>query len=251
MVLAAVSTLSLGMLGSSFVLWRSLQGRSASRAPLDARSLEELTGLALGLMGAVAVAWLLACAAVAVLARWAAKRGHRRGGMALTSLLPGFIARLALAGIGGSVALAGCSLGAISAGAAVAVAAAPVPEHRLAVNTSLQLHDEFQPAPSETTSPAAKATELLSPGFVPHRLPLPLPRLAGGTPRDLAEVVVRSGDSLWSIAAKSLPVDAGAAEIAAAWPRWYETNHELIGNDPNHLEVGMVLLPPGPTPLRP
>ena len=55
----------------------------------------------------------------------------------------------------------------------------------------------------------------------------PIPR--GG------EVVVRRGDSLWSIAARHLGPDASDAEIAAAWPAWHEANREVIGDDPDLL----------------
>ena len=38
------------------------------------------------------------------------------------------------------------------------------------------------------------------------------------------DVVVAAGDSLWSIAARHLPPSATDAQVAAAWPRWYEAN---------------------------
>lgn len=59
-----------------------------------------------------------------------------------------------------------------------------------------------------------------------------------------AEVVVRRGDSLWVIAARHLDAGAGAAEIAAEWPRWYSANRELIGPDPDLLRPGQRLRPP-------
>ncbi len=54
-------------------------------------------------------------------------------------------------------------------------------------------------------------------------------------------VVVAPGDSLWSIAAAHLPENATAAEIADAWPRWYEANRATIGADPDVLGVGVTL----------
>ncbi|WP_344033502.1 hypothetical protein, partial [Paeniglutamicibacter psychrophenolicus] len=109
LVLGAVAVLSLGMLGASIVLWRSLQGRAATGARLDAWSLERLTGLAMGLLGAAAIAWLLLCLAMALAARLLAACGHRHRGAALAALVPGFVARVVLAGIGGSLVLAGCT----------------------------------------------------------------------------------------------------------------------------------------------
>jgi resuscitation-promoting factor RpfA len=58
------------------------------------------------------------------------------------------------------------------------------------------------------------------------------------------EVVVRSGDTLWGIAARHLPADASVAEIAAEWPRWYEANRRVIGTDPDLIRPGQRLRPP-------
>jgi hypothetical protein len=57
-------------------------------------------------------------------------------------------------------------------------------------------------------------------------------------------VVVRRGDTLWSIAAAHLEPRARNAEIAAEWPRWYAANQRLIGPDPARLDVGLRLRPP-------
>jgi nucleoid-associated protein YgaU len=66
-------------------------------------------------------------------------------------------------------------------------------------------------------------------------------------PTTSATVVVRPGDSLWSIAADHLPPDAPAATIATAWPQWYTANRERIGHDPHLIHPGTrLLLPPDP-----
>ena len=52
--------------------------------------------------------------------------------------------------------------------------------------------------------------------------------------------MVVAGDSLWAIAARHLPSGATDAEIAAAWPRWYEANAEVIGADPDLIQQGQV-----------
>lgn len=73
-------------------------------------------------------------------------------------------------------------------------------------------------------------------------------------PTTSATVVVRPGDSLWSIAADHLPPDAPAARIATAWPQWYTANLERIGHDPHLIHPGTrLLLPPDPAagPARP
>jgi nucleoid-associated protein YgaU len=61
---------------------------------------------------------------------------------------------------------------------------------------------------------------------------------------DAAEVVVRRGDSLWSIAARHLGPGASDAEIAEAWPAWYTTNRDVVGDDPDLILPGQVLQAP-------
>ncbi len=61
-------------------------------------------------------------------------------------------------------------------------------------------------------------------------------------------MVVRSGDSLWSIAADRLGPAADNRQIAEAWPRWYEANSTLIGTDPDQIQPGWELLVPDDIP---
>ena len=101
------------------------------------------------------------------------------------------------------------------------------------------------PSSDEPTDPAR--------GWVPSppsvrahpdvRVLSPAPR--PGTTRDApAEVVVRRGDSLWSIAARHLGPDVTDGEIAQAWPAWFEANRGVIGDDPDLLRPGQVLRAP-------
>lgn len=82
---------------------------------------------------------------------------------------------------------------------------------------------------------------------------LPLPDRATGeaTLTWLAEasatrtVVVRPGDSLWSIATADLPPSAGADEVAAYWHRIYRLNRAVVGADPDLIHPHQrLLLPP-------
>ncbi len=57
-------------------------------------------------------------------------------------------------------------------------------------------------------------------------------------------VVVRRGDSLWSITGRYLGPSATADEIAREWPRWHEANRDVIGDDPDLIRPGQVLHPP-------
>jgi len=63
-------------------------------------------------------------------------------------------------------------------------------------------------------------------------------------PAPPAAVVVGHGDTLWAIAARALPPEADVGAIAAAWPAWYAANRQVVGPDPNLLQVGLVLQPP-------
>ncbi|GAA1791202.1 hypothetical protein GCM10009795_041110 [Nocardioides hankookensis] len=61
---------------------------------------------------------------------------------------------------------------------------------------------------------------------------LPLPERAPAPAPDRT-VVVAPGDSLWSIAARTLGPGASAAEIDAGWRRLYDLNRDVIGPDPD------------------
>ncbi len=74
----------------------------------------------------------------------------------------------------------------------------------------------------------------------PASAPITPPAPTGGT------VEVRTGDTLWGLAARALGPDATDAAIAAEWPRWYAANASTIGPDPDVLEPGQVLTVPGP-----
>jgi nucleoid-associated protein YgaU len=66
--------------------------------------------------------------------------------------------------------------------------------------------------------------------------------LRSGVPvRVPGRVVVRAGDSLWSIAARELGPNASAEAIGARWPEWYAANRQVIGSDPDLILPGQVL----------
>jgi LysM domain-containing protein len=54
-------------------------------------------------------------------------------------------------------------------------------------------------------------------------------------------VVVRPGDSLWSIAAAALPASASDQRIDARWRAIYAANRRVVGPDPDVIEAGQHL----------
>ena len=114
------------------------------------------------------------------------------------------------------------------------------------------------PAPAATVTtpaPASGGSPTAAPGaswVTPPPLVRPQPdvRVLSPAPRarppgeGREEVVVRRGDSLWSIAARHLGGDATDAEVARAWPAWFEANRDVIGEDPDLLRPGQLLRPP-------
>ncbi|WP_138442485.1 LysM peptidoglycan-binding domain-containing protein [Sinomonas susongensis] len=74
--------------------------------------------------------------------------------------------------------------------------------------------------------------------------PGPLARPELRTMPQPSAVEVRPGDSLWSIAARHLGPEAHALEVADMWPKWFERNRGVIGDDPDILRPGQLLVPP-------
>ncbi len=135
--------------------------------------------------------------------------------------------------------------------------AAPAREVSAAVQESAR---EAGLAVGDRGSPAAPGTALPDPGWSPPPDPgwtpdppvvRPQPDVATVSaaarrpaPDAPAEVVVRRGDSLWSVAARHLGEEATDAEVAAEWPRWYTANRTVIGPDPDLILPGQVLRAP-------
>lgn len=74
--------------------------------------------------------------------------------------------------------------------------------------------------------------------------PLSLDWPAAATAATPPAVTVRAGDSLWSIAADCLEPSADAGQVARAWPRWWQRNHDVIGSNPDLIHPGQRLTTP-------
>lgn len=57
-------------------------------------------------------------------------------------------------------------------------------------------------------------------------------------------VAVRPGDTLWALAARTLPPGAGDAQVAARWHHLYALNRAVIGADPDLIVPGQQLVLP-------
>jgi hypothetical protein len=96
-------------------------------------------------------------------------------------------------------------------------------------------------APSAVSPPHHRSGPLLA--------GLPLPDRAAATSSSRARtVLVRPGDSLWSIAADDLPEDSAAERITERWRAIYATNSALIGPDPDVIVPGQRLRLPRKDP---
>ncbi len=67
---------------------------------------------------------------------------------------------------------------------------------------------------------------------------------SAGRPRQRRLVVVRTGDSLWSIAQALLPAGSTDAEVTEGWHRIHDANASRIGADPDLILPGTRLAVP-------
>lgn len=136
--------------------------------------------------------------------------------------------------------------------AAAGPSAADTPPSPTAVNTTALSNN------AELTLPAPDWSALPRPGWRPTATRTAAAASGPAAAADLVtaparrgspddEVVVRSGDTLWHLAARSLGPGATAAEIAAQWPSWWHANRAVIGPDPDLLVPGTRLRAPDRT----
>jgi nucleoid-associated protein YgaU len=108
--------------------------------------------------------------------------------------------------------------------------------------TALPSRPSRSPRPALTARPALPAP--------PARPAAGPPWLPAENPTAAASVVVRPGDSLWSIARRALGPRASDAQVALAWPRWWAANRNAVGSDPNLIHPGLRLLAPTAPSVR-
>ncbi len=183
-----------------------------------------------GCAGWLIAAWLFLVTALSLLATGA----HAAGGVAgrAAVLLTPRFARGALELLLGAALAVGGAGPALAAGAPAAVTAgvqpslAPVPAPLVAPPQLPPLLDLDRPdvKPPASISPApASPAPVLHPTLT-HR--------------------VRSGDTLWGLAAARLPAGSTAQQVTRDWQAWYLANRQQIGPDPGLLLLGETLLVP-------
>jgi hypothetical protein len=163
-----------------------------------------------------------------------------RRGTRARLLAPAFVRRVVVVCVG--VGLSGSVAGVASAQtSAVSEPAAGSAERLEGLVVPDRVEDGAVTAPrTRSSTPGPARPGLLTPEPGPERRPG-----TGGT------VVVRPGDSLWTLAASRLSGDAGPAAVDSAWRRLYIANRPPLGADPDLIHPGDVLrIPRDLTPDR-
>ncbi|MCB7137234.1 LysM peptidoglycan-binding domain-containing protein [Cellulosimicrobium marinum] len=115
--------------------------------------------------------------------------------------------------------------------------------------------DGTEPADATSSTTGTTAHEP-TPGARTGTTALPPADALGAAERDAAlvvtrdlgtttrEVVVVRGDTLWSIAERELGPGATVGDVAAEVSRWHAANQDVVGDDPDLIRPGQVLVPP-------
>lgn len=190
--------------------------------------------------GAVLAAWLGLSALVASLCLGARAAGHVwRGGERLVArVAPPVVRRMLTVTIAAGIGL-GSALGAQAAPRPVA--AVDVVAQQEPGDLGWPVTDPDAPPSAPTSEPSAPPGSVPTAPTEPVITPAGTASTGGGAAR---QVVVQPGDTLWGIARRHLPEGASQAQVAAAWPAWYEANRETVGPDPDLIRPGQVLLVP-------
>ncbi len=236
-------------------------GRVASGAPIRA---DELLVTVVAAAAAILFAWLAAVVAASALAAVPGVVGRVAGGLA-DLVAPRVLRRVVTVSLGLTVVagvVPGGTVAAATRAPGVVLLDRPDPSFRPLPDPGWSVpavsgvgggpDDAVPPIDAAPAVEAAEASEAApDPGWVPTApVVRPQPDLRVLAPtrpaatREAAEVVVRRGDTLWSIAARQLGPDASEAEVAAAWPRWFSANRHVVGSDPDLLLPGQVLRAP-------
>lgn len=243
--------------------WSSARGQSLA--------FEDLLGMTVNTVGLIVVAWWILSMLVALVSAALERAGNSRAAEATGKFSPAFMRRLALAAVGLQLLGAPIAHGAPEPGdlgpspsPATGISALWTPTQQVA-GTASKAPSEPAGIPPTPIGDAANAASIsvlpatsasggsLDPRWKPSAPAVDPGPLAAEPVRsarqqpatDAGHVTVVAGDSLWSIAARGLGgSSASDADIAREWPRWYDANRAVVGDNPNSLLPGQVLRPP-------
>jgi hypothetical protein len=235
--------------GNSLVQrWRSSSARQQSL------SFEDQLGIVANLAGLIVIIWWVMSLMIAFAAALLERGGRTRAAAAAGKLSPGFMRRLALAAVGLQLITAQLATAATppalpgtDSSPRTAVSAAWTPTSDASFADPADTVPAAMP-PEPPPSPSGPAADpqwkplrpVVEPGPLASRQLRPQEPAAART-----EVTVRAGDSLWSLSAAELGAFASDVDIAIEWPRLYQANRPVIGENPDVLLPGQVLrLPP-------
>lgn len=211
-----------------------------SSAKAQSLAFEDLLGFVVNTTGLVIVAWWILSMLIALTSAGLERSGSRRAAEVTGKYSPAFMRRLAVAAVG--LQLLGAPLahaGTVTADPQWSPTARPATP-ALWTPTE-QAASEPAPSPGATDPRWKPITPVVSPG------PLAAPPVRSARQQPVDEdghVTVVAGDSLWTIAANQLGSPASDRDIALEWPRWYEANRAVLGDNPDVLLPGQVLRPP-------
>jgi hypothetical protein len=239
--IAATAILLLGVLlyavGSGILdQWQQSSARQQGHYP------EHLLGAAAAAGGAALVGWWFLAFVFAGATALLERNGRTRVAAVTRNLSPALMRRLVLAAL--SVQLL--------SGPAAHAGALPGPEWTPTQDRVVSAPASAWPLAGKDR-PESPATPLsdIDPGWQPAApvagpglLAAPAVRAVEEAGIETHAVAVLAGDTLWDIAAQAMGPGASDVEIAMQWPRWYEANRAVIGQNPDALLPGQILQPP-------
>ena len=234
----------------------------SSSARQQSLSFEDQLGIVSTLSGLIVITWWVMTLMIAFAAALLERGGKTRAAATAGRFSPGFMRRLALAAVGLQLITAQLATAATPPGlpgtgsspkTAVSAAWTPTPGEWFTgyPDPADTVPAPAGPAPLTPEPPPVAGGPVADPQWKPLRPvvepgPLASRQLRPQTPAAAhGEVTVRAGDSLWSLSAAALGAYASDVDIAVEWPRLYQANRAVIGDDPDVLFPGQVLrLPP-------
>ncbi|PYH00012.1 hypothetical protein CVV67_12610 [Arthrobacter stackebrandtii] len=233
----------------------------------SALGLQELLAVAAAGAGIALLCWWLLALACALVSAVAQQLGAVRLARASSAFAPAFMRRLVAAVLGlnllaapmavaaespavdplwhpGTVAAAPVEAGGGASGGGAGAAAAPgvLPPDSSEAVSPRWVPTTAETAPGMLISPGHRGTQSVGEAAGPTQAPA---SDGAQQPSGSFEVVVKGGDSLWSIVAEALGPYASDVDVALAWPGWYRANRDTIGADPNIIHPGQILQAPG------